>query len=83
MINMVKPPHKYTVVEYKQQALHIINNLHTHNKIPIIVGGTNYYIEALLWDFLVDSKTFDEGWLVIFMGCLKLMLNNFSVSLKV
>ena len=24
--------------------------------MPIIVGGTNYYIEALLWDFLIDKQ---------------------------
>lgn len=31
-----------------------IDGLLIDGKIPIIVGGTNYYIEALLWDFLVD-----------------------------
>lgn len=25
--------------------------------MPIIVGGTNYYIESLLWSILVDNKT--------------------------
>lgn len=24
-------------------------------KLPIVVGGTNYYIEALLWDFLITE----------------------------
>jgi len=24
--------------------------------LPIIVGGTNYYIESLLWNFLLDSS---------------------------
>jgi len=23
-------------------------------KLPVVVGGTNYYIEALLWDFLLQ-----------------------------
>ncbi|XP_026686910.1 uncharacterized protein LOC103519709 [Diaphorina citri] len=27
------------------------------NKVPIIVGGTNYYIESLLWTILLDNKT--------------------------
>ena len=29
-------------------------------KMPVICGGTNYYIESLLWDVLVESKT-DSG----------------------
>ena len=57
MINIVTPPRKFTVVEYKHQALRIIQQLHTQNKLPIVVGGTNYYIEALLWDFLVGRES--------------------------
>ena len=41
-------------------ALNIIKDVHTQKKIPIIVGGTDYHIEALLWDFLVDSKESNE-----------------------
>ncbi|NXJ76934.1 MOD5 dimethylallyltransferase, partial [Trogon melanurus] len=26
------------------------------DKIPIVVGGTNYYIESLLWKVLIDTK---------------------------
>jgi tRNA A37 N6-isopentenylltransferase MiaA len=33
-----------------------IDNILSRNKLPIVVGGTNYYIEALLWKFLVDNK---------------------------
>ncbi len=29
--------------------------MHGRNKLPVIVGGTNYYIESLLWRVLVDT----------------------------
>lgn len=29
--------------------------MQSRNKLPIIVGGTNYYIESLLWKVLVDT----------------------------
>ena len=32
-----------------------IDKLHARNKLPIVVGGTNYYIEALLWKILVTD----------------------------
>uniref|UniRef100_A0A1A9ZZD1 Uncharacterized protein n=1 Tax=Glossina pallidipes TaxID=7398 RepID=A0A1A9ZZD1_GLOPL len=35
----------------------MINNLLNEGKSPIIVGGTNYYIEALLWDILISNPT--------------------------
>lgn len=31
-----------------------IEDLHRRKKLPIIVGGTNYYIESILWKVLVD-----------------------------
>ena len=30
-----------------------LQDLHRRGKLPIIVGGTNYYIEALLWNFVL------------------------------
>lgn len=29
--------------------------MHRRNKLPVIVGGTNYYIESLLWKVLLDT----------------------------
>jgi tRNA dimethylallyltransferase len=31
-----------------------INEIHSKQKLPIVVGGTNYYIESLLWKVLVQ-----------------------------
>ena len=30
--------------------------MRTIGKMPVICGGTNYYIESLLWDVLVETK---------------------------
>jgi len=56
MMNLVSPPQEYTVVQYKHHALKIIEEVHRKKRLPILVGGTNYYIESLLWDFLVDKE---------------------------
>ena len=34
----------------------IINDLRSKNVIPIICGGTNYYIESLIWKILIEDK---------------------------
>lgn len=32
-----------------------IDDMHSRNQLPIVVGGTNYYIESLLWKVLLDT----------------------------
>ncbi|KAM4630513.1 tRNA dimethylallyltransferase isoform 3-T3 [Polymixia lowei] len=34
--------------------------MHSRKKLPVIVGGTNYYIESLLWRVLVDTGQENE-----------------------
>ncbi|XP_053563282.1 tRNA dimethylallyltransferase isoform X2 [Bombina bombina] len=47
----------YTVVDFRNKALALIEDIFSRDKIPIVVGGTNYYIESLLWKVLVDKDT--------------------------
>ncbi|XP_055886043.1 tRNA dimethylallyltransferase-like [Biomphalaria glabrata] len=46
----------YNVVEFRDAALPVLSDIMSRKKLPIIVGGTNYYIESLLWDFLIDKR---------------------------
>nr|XP_046273296.1 tRNA dimethylallyltransferase [Scatophagus argus] len=56
MISFVDPlVTSYTVVDFRNKALALIEDMHNRNKLPIIVGGTNYYIESLLWRVLLDT----------------------------
>ncbi|XP_015123530.1 tRNA dimethylallyltransferase [Diachasma alloeum] len=55
MLDVVDPLFNYCVVDYKKKALPIMNDLVSRRKMPIIVGGTNYYIESLLWQILVED----------------------------
>ncbi|KAK3089521.1 hypothetical protein FSP39_004248 [Pinctada imbricata] len=57
MIDYVSPlQEKHTIVEFRDKAVPIINNLLQRKILPIIVGGTNYYIEALLYNFLLSQN---------------------------
>ena len=38
------------------KALPIIEDLLKRNTMPIICGGTNYYIESLVWKVLIDQE---------------------------
>lgn len=40
----------FNVQKYQEVALNTITDIQKRGKTPIIVGGTNYYIEALLFE---------------------------------
>lgn len=50
LIDVVSPFDSFTVNNYKNTAQPIINKLINENKIPVICGGTGFYINALLYD---------------------------------
>ena len=54
-IGCVPTFHEYSVLEFRNAALPLIEKLRSTNVMPIVVGGTNYYIESLLWNILIDS----------------------------
>ncbi|XP_053310608.1 tRNA dimethylallyltransferase [Spea bombifrons] len=56
MISFVDPlVTNYTVVDFRNKAVSLIEDIFSRDKIPIVVGGTNYYIESLLWKVLVSA----------------------------
>ncbi|XP_020812801.1 tRNA dimethylallyltransferase, mitochondrial [Drosophila serrata] len=56
LLDVTTPAEPFTVTRFRNAALPIIERLLAQAKPPIVVGGTNYYIESLLWDVLVDSQ---------------------------
>lgn len=50
LIDVVSPYERYTVGDYRAQALPILKNLLERGKIPVICGGTGFYINSLLYN---------------------------------
>ncbi|XP_037077801.1 tRNA dimethylallyltransferase-like [Pollicipes pollicipes] len=53
MIDIVEPTTNYSVVKFRDACLSAIEDLRSRRKLPVIVGGTNYYIESVLWKVLI------------------------------
>ena len=51
MIDIVEPSESFNVGNYREKALPIMKKLLSENKIPVICGGTGFYINSLLFDF--------------------------------
>lgn len=50
LIDVVEPTENFSVGDYKELAMPIINQLHSKGKIPVICGGTGFYINSLIYD---------------------------------
>ena len=48
LIDIVNPDEEYSAGQFASDAAKIIKDLHTAGKIPLICGGTGFYIKALL-----------------------------------
>ena len=46
----------YTIYEYQRDARGVLNSLLLNNKTPIIVGGSNLYIKALLYNYVLNEE---------------------------
>lgn len=50
LIDVVNPDENFTVSDYKRMTEPIIKDILSRGKIPIICGGTGFYINSILYD---------------------------------
>ena len=49
MLDMIDPLDNINIIEFVDTVTYLINKIIEKNKIAIIVGGSNYYINSLIW----------------------------------
>lgn len=57
IIDIISPKDTFSVSDYKELATPIINELHSKNKIPVICGGTGFYINSLLYNLSYGNSS--------------------------
>jgi tRNA dimethylallyltransferase len=59
LIDILEPEEKFSVAEFVNRASKIITEINLRGKIPIVVGGTGLYIQALIegYKFHENSKS--------------------------
>ena len=60
MIDIVEPTDRFSVSDYEKSALPIVEKLISESKIPVICGGTGFYINSLLFDLSYGKTAADE-----------------------
>ncbi|RDY11720.1 tRNA dimethylallyltransferase 2, partial [Mucuna pruriens] len=59
LLGTVSPNVEFTAKAFRDSAIPIIDDILARNHLPLIVGGTNYYIQALVSPFLLDDSAED------------------------
>lgn len=56
MLDIIEPYEKYSAAAFKRRAEKIIADIQKRGKLPILVGGTGLYMDAILFDFEFNEK---------------------------
>ncbi|KAG8387530.1 hypothetical protein BUALT_Bualt02G0030600 [Buddleja alternifolia] len=59
LLGTISPNVEFTAKDFRDSAIPLIDEIWSRNCLPVIVGGTNYYIQALVSRFLLDDYAED------------------------
>lgn len=60
LIDIINPDVNFSASDYKEYALNATNQILSKNKLPIVVGGTGFYINALTCNMNFSETEKDE-----------------------
>lgn len=59
LIDVLEPEEEFNVATFQKMAKEAMEDIYSRGKIPILVGGTGFYIQALLYD--IDFEQGEEN----------------------
>lgn len=62
LIDILKPEEEFHVVRFQKMAKQAMEEIYAKGKIPILVGGTGFYIQAVLYDIDFTQNDGDEAY---------------------
>lgn len=61
LIDELDPSDEFNIVRFQQMAKDALKEIYANGQIPIIAGGTGFYIQALLYDIDFTHQDSDEA----------------------
>ena len=55
LLDVANPKARFTVSQYQKLALKAIKNIQKKNKLPILVGGTGFYIQSIVDGIIIPE----------------------------
>lgn len=62
LIDVLEPDEEFHVVRFQQMAKEAMEKIYSNGHIPIVVGGTGFYIQALLYDIDFTEHERSDGY---------------------
>lgn len=62
LIDAIEPTEDFHVVRFQKMVIEAMDEIYSKGKIPIICGGTGFYIQAILYDIQFTEQEIDEGY---------------------
>ena len=59
LVDVLEPEEEFNVVKFQHLAKQAAEEIYSRNKIPVVVGGTGFYIQALLYDIVFTENDGD------------------------
>jgi tRNA dimethylallyltransferase len=59
LIDVLDPREDFNVVKFKEMADEALSQIYSEGRIPIVTGGTGFYVQALLYDIDFTSEDTD------------------------
>ncbi len=55
MLDVANPKKRYDISTWQKETKKIISNIYSRNKLPIICGGTGFYIQSIVENFILPK----------------------------
>lgn len=68
----------YSVFDYQRDARKKIKEIQSKGKVPILVGGTGYYIKAALYNYVFDEETLKKDYSNLSLEDINNLLDNYN-----
>ena len=62
LVDVLKPEEEFHVVRFQEMAKEAMEKIYANNHIPVVVGGTGFYIQALLYDIDFTESDSDASY---------------------
>ena len=62
LVDVLEPTEEFNVVRFKEMATEAMEEIYQRGHIPIIVGGTGFYIQSVLYDIDFTKQDNDQAY---------------------
>ena len=60
LVDVLLPEEEFNIVKFQQMAKEALDEIYAEGKVPIVVGGTGFYIQSLIYDIDFNDQDVND-----------------------